>query len=135
MTPRVKDAVDMLGSIPGIGEHVAQTLIAEMGVAMDRFGSAARLASRAGMCPGDNEAAGKRKSGQTTKGGKYLRTARIAAAWGATRTKGTSLAARYQRLLKRMPKKSAPVAIGHSILRVASPLLRRRRGYADLGST
>ncbi len=132
--PFVKDAVEMRDSIPGIGEPVAQTLIAEMGVDMERFGSAERLASWAGMCPGNKESAGKRKSGQTTKGCKYLRTALIEAAWGATRTKGTFLAARYQRLIKRMPKKKALVAIGHSILRVAYHLLRRRIGYADLGS-
>lgn len=131
--PFVKEAVEMLDSIPGVGEHVAQTLIAEMGVDMERFGSAERLASWAGMCPGNNESAGKRKSGQTTKGCKYLRTALIEAAWGATRTKGTFLAARYQRLIKRMPKKKALVAIGHSILRVAYHLLRRRAGYTDLG--
>lgn len=133
--PFVKAAVEMLDSIPGIGEHVAQTLIAEMGVDMDRFGSAERLASWAGMCPGNNESAGKRKSGQTTKGCKYLRTALIEAAWGATRTKSTFLAARYQRLIKRMPKKKALVAIGHSILRVAYHLLHRRMEYSDLGST
>jgi transposase len=131
--PFMKAAVEVLDSIPGVGEHVAQTMIAEMGVDMERFGSAERLASWAGMCPGNNESAGKRRSGQTTKGSKYLRTALIEAAWGATRTKGTFLAARYQRLIKRMPKKKALVAIGHGILRVAYHLLRRRVGYTDLG--
>jgi transposase len=129
----VKAAVEVLDSIPGVGEHVAQTIIAEMGVDMERFGSAERLASWAGMCPGNNESAGKRRSGQTTKGSKYLRTVLIEAAWGATRTKGTFLAARYQRLIKRMPKKKALVAIGHGILRVVYHLLRRRVGYTDLG--
>jgi transposase len=131
--PFVKKAVEVLDSIPGVGEQVAQTIIAEIGVDMERFGSAEHLASWAGVCPGNHESAGKRKSGQTTKGSKYLRTALIEAAWGATRTKGTFLAARYQRLVKRMPKKKALVAIGHGILRVVYHLLQRRVGYADLG--
>jgi transposase len=131
--PFVKEAVEVLDGIPGVGAHVAQTIIAEIGVDMARFGSAEHLASWAGMCPGNNESAGKRKSGQTTKESKYLRTALIEAAWGATRTKGTFLAARYHRLVKRMPKKKALVAIGHSILRVVYHLLRRRVGYTDLG--
>jgi transposase len=131
--PFVKTAGEVLDSRPGVGEPVAQTIIAERGVDMDRFGSAERLASWAGMCPGKNESAGKRRRGPTTKGSKYLRTALIEAAGGATRTKGTFLAARYQRLIKRMPKKKALVAIGHGILSVGYPLLRRRVGSTDLG--
>lgn len=89
---------------------------------MERFGSAEHLASWAGMGPGNNESAGKRRSGPTTKGSTYLRTALSEAAWGATRTKGTFLAARYQRLVKRLGKKKAVVAIGHGMLRVVYPL-------------
>ncbi len=132
--PFVKEAVELLDSIPGVGERVAQTIIAEMGVDMKRFPSEKHLASWAGVCPGNNESAGKRKSGQTTKGSKALRTALVEAAWAATRTKGTSLRARYQRLVKRMPKKKALVAVAHSMLVISYHLLSRRVPYAELGS-
>jgi transposase len=132
--PFVKEAVELLDSIPGVGEQVAQTIIAEMGVDMSRFPSEKHLASWAGVCPGNNESAGKRKSGQTTKGSKSLRTALVEAAWAATRTKGTYLRAKYQRLVKRMPKKKALVAVAHTLLVIAYHLLSRRVPYTELGS-
>ena len=132
--PFVKEAVALLDSMPGVGERVAQTIIAEIGVDMDRFPSAKHLASWAGMCPGNNESAGKRRSGQTTKGSKYLRTALVEAAWAATRAKGTYLQAQYQRLVKRMPKKKALVAVAHTLRVIGYHLLSRRVAYADLGS-
>jgi len=101
---------------------------------MSRFPSAGHLASWAGLCPGHNESAGKRKSGKTTKGSKYLRTALGEAAWAATRAKGTYLQAQYQRLVKRMPKKKALVAVAHTLLVIGYHLLSRRVAYADLGS-
>ncbi len=132
--PFVPEAVQRLDSIPGIGERTAQLLIAEMGVAMSQFPSAEHLASWAGMCPGNNESAGKRRSGQTTKGNKHLRTAWVEAAWVASRAKGTLLAAKSQRLVKRMGKKKALVAVGHTILRIAYQLLKRRMPYQERGS-
>lgn len=132
--PFVQEAVELLDSIPGVGERTAQTIIAEIGVDMGRFPSAKHLASWAGVCPGNNESAGKRKSGQTTKGSKSLRTALVEAAWAATRTKGTYLRARYQRLVKRMPKKKALVAVAHTMLVIVYHLLSRRVAYAELGS-
>jgi transposase len=132
--PFVKEAVELLDSIPGVGEQVAQTIIAEMGVDMSRFPSEKHLASWAGVCPGNNESAGKRKSGQTTKGSKSLRTALVEAAWAATRTKGTYLRAKYHRLVKRMPKKKALVAVAHTLLVIAYHLLSRQVPYAALGS-
>jgi transposase len=86
------------------------------------------------VSPGNNESAGKRKSGQTTKGNTALRTALVEAAWAATRTKGTSRRARYQRLVKRMPKKKALMAVAHTMLVISYHLLSRRVPYADLGS-
>jgi transposase len=132
--PFVQEAVELLDSIPGVGERTAQTIIAELGVDMSRFPSAKHLASWAGVCPGNNESAGKRKSGQTTKGSKFLRTALVEAAWAATHTKGTYLRAKYQRLVKRMPKKKALVAVAHTMLVIVYHLLSRRVGYAELGS-
>lgn len=132
--PFVQPAVELLDSMPGIGERVAQIIVSEVGVDMSRFPSAQHLASWAGLCPGNNESAGKRKSGQTTKGSTYLRTALVEAAWAATRAKGTYLRAKYQRLVKRMPKKKALVAVAHTMLVIAYHLLSRRVGYADLGS-
>ncbi len=85
----VQEAVELLDSIPGGGERTAQTIMAEIGVDRGRFPSAKHLASWAGGCPGNNESAGKRKRGQTTKGSKFLRTALVEAAWAATHTKGT----------------------------------------------
>jgi transposase len=130
----VQEAVELLDSIPGVGERTAQTIMAEIGVDMGRFPSAKHLASWAGVCPGSNESAGKRKSRQTTKGSQSLRTALVEAAWAATRTKGTYLRARYQRLVKRMPKKKALVAVAHTMLVTSYHLLSRRVPYADLGS-
>jgi len=91
------------------------------------------LASWAGMCPGNNESAGKRKSGKTTKGSRYLRAALVQAAWAASHQKGTYLAAQYKRLVKRMGKKKALIAVGHSILVIAYHVLQNRTPYQDLG--
>lgn len=124
--PFVPEALQLLDSIPGIGERAAQIIIAEMGADMSQFPSADHLSSWAGMCPGNNESASKRRSGQTTKGSKQLRTALVEAAWGASRAKGTLLAAQYQRLVKRMGNKKALGARGHTILRIAYQLLKRR---------
>ena len=132
--PFVPKAVELLDSIPGVGEHVAHAIVAEIGVDMERFPSDGHLASWAGMSPGNNESAGKRKSGQTTTGSPYLRTALIEAAWAASQGKGTSWAAKYKRLVRRLGKKKALVALGHNLLRVAYYLLKRRVRYTDLGS-
>jgi transposase len=117
--PFVPDAVQLLDTIPGVGETVAQIIVAEIGVDMERFPTDHHLASWAGVCPGNHESAGKRKSGKTTKGSRYLRAALVQAAWAATHQKGTYLAAQYKRLVRRMGKKKALVAVGHSILVIA----------------
>jgi transposase len=132
--PFVPEAVALLESIPGVGERTAQTIVAEIGVDMGRFPSAKHLASWAGVCPGNNESAGKRKSGQPTKGNKSVRTVLVEAAWAATRAKGTFLQAKYQHLVKRMPKQKALGAIAHRLLVISYHLLSRRVPYVELGT-
>ena len=131
--PFVAEAVELLQTIPGVGERVAEVIISEIGVEMRHFASDGHLASWGGMCPGNNESAGKRRSGRTTKGTVYLRTALVQAAWAATHTKGTYLAAQYQRLVKRKGKNRALVAVGHSILVIIYHVLSRRESYSELG--
>ena len=131
--PFVREAIELLDTIPGVGEPVAQIIVSEMGVDMRRFPTDKHLASWAGMCPGNNESAGKRKSGKTTKGSQYLRAALVQAAWAASRTKGTYLRAQYQRLVKRMGKNKALVAVGHSILVICYHVLSSRGSYQEMG--
>lgn len=131
--PFVAEAIQILDRIPGVGETVAQTIVSEIGVEMSQFPEDKNLTSWAGMCPGNNESAGKRKSGKTMKGSRYLRAALIQAAWAASHQKGTYLSAQYQRLVRRMGKKKALVAVGHSILVIVYHVLKNRASYQELG--
>jgi transposase len=126
--PFVPQAVELLQSIPGVGERTAQTIVAEIGVDMERFPSAKHVASWAGVCPGNHESAGKRTSGRPAKGNEAMRT------WAATHAKGTFLQAKYQRLVKRMPKQKALGAIAHRLLVISYHLLSRRVAYTELGT-
>jgi transposase len=126
-------AVARLDTIPGVGERTAEVLLAEIGADMARFPTARHLASWAGMCPGNHASAGKRTSGRTRRGSRWLRSALIEAAQAAARTKDTYLAAQYRRLAARRGKKKAAVAVGHTILALAYYLLTRERTYHDLG--
>lgn len=129
------DQLARLDEIPGIGSWTAEVILAEIGTDMRRFPSAAHLASWAGMCPGQRESGGKRGSGKTRKGSKWLRTALVEAAYAASRSKGTYLAARHQRIAARRGRKRAGVAVGHTILVAAYYLLRDGCHYRDLGAT
>jgi transposase len=131
--PFVRKAVELLVTIPGVGERVAETIVSEIGVDMSRFPSAQHLSSWGGMCPGSNESGGKRRSGKTTKGSVYLREALVQAAWAASHTKQTYLAAQYRRLVKRVGKKKALVAVGHTILVIVYHVLARQMSYNELG--
>jgi transposase len=126
-------ALERLVTIPGVGRRTAELLAAEIGTDMRRFPSAAHLASWAGMCPGNDESAGKRRSGKTRKGSPWLRSALIEAARAAGRSKGTYLAAQYHRLAARRGTKRAAVAVGHTILLIAYRLLSEGDVYRDLG--
>ncbi|MDT5268336.1 MAG: transposase [Acidobacteriota bacterium] len=131
--PFVPEAVRLLQTVPGIGQRVAEVIIAEIGADMARFPTDAHLASWAGVCPGNNESAGKRRSTQTMKGSPYLRAAITQAAWAAAHTKETYLAAQYHRLIKRMGKNKALVAVAHSLLVISYHVLARRADYRELG--
>jgi transposase len=127
---------DLLMTIPGIGERAAQTIISEIGVDMSRFPSAAHLASGAGLCPGNNESAGKRKKTTTRNGNVELCAVLVEAAWAVSRTQ-TRLGARFRRLHRRFGKtggNKAAVAIAHTIVVIVWHLLRAEVEYADLGT-
>jgi transposase len=128
-------ALEQLDTIPGVGQRIAEILVAEIGTDMRRFPTAGHLASWAGMCPGNNESAGKRKSGKTRKGSPWLRTALVEAAHGAQHSKQTYLGAQYRRLAAQRGGKRAAIAVGHSILVSAYAVLSRQQDYADLGES
>lgn len=125
--------IDLLDTIPGVDQRTAQGLLAEIGVDMSVFGTAARLASWAAVCPGNHESAGKSKSGKTRKGPKWLGIYLHDAAFSAIRTKNTYLAAQYTRLRPRLGHSKALVAVEHSILVAIFHMLDRDQPYHDLG--
>jgi transposase len=127
------EAVERLDAIPGVGRRVAETIIAEIGGTVTRFPSAQHLASRAGVCPGNHESAGKRLGGKTRKGNQPLRRAPVQAAHAAGRARQTYPGAQYRRLAARRGKKRAAVAVAHTILVIAYHLLAGNATYADLG--
>jgi transposase len=127
------DKVELLDTIPGVDRRMAETLIAEIGVNMSQFPTHRHLASWAGMCPGNEESAGKRRSGKTRKGTKWLRSTLTESARAAARSKGTYLASQYARLRGRRGPKKAAVPVGHSILVICYHLLEREVPYEELG--
>jgi transposase len=129
-----QEAVGLCTTIPGVEEVAAANLIAEIGVNMAQFPSAQHLASWAGLCPGNNESAGKRLSGKPRKGSAWLRRSLCQAAWAASHTKETYLAARFHRLAARKGKKRAIVAIAHTILLSLYHMLKNKRPYRELGA-
>jgi transposase len=128
-----EDAITRLDTIPGVGRSVAEALVAEIGADVGRFPTAKHLASWAGMCPGNHESGGKRRSGATRKGSPWLRACLVQAAHAAARTKGTYLAAQYRRLAARRGRAKAAVAVAHSILVIAYHVLLDGTVYGDFG--
>jgi transposase len=130
-----EEQLQRLDGIDGIDRRGAQNLLAELGPEMAQCPDAGHLSSWAGMSPGNNESAGKHRSGKTAKGNKWLRRTLTQAAWAATRHKDGDLAAQYRRLAARRGKKRAIVAVGHTILVAAYHVLKEGVVYQDLGAT
>jgi transposase len=131
---KCEDSVNQLDAIPGIGKESAQTILAETGVDMNRFPTAAHLASWIGVCPGNNESAGKRKSGKTTKGNKTLKTTIIQCAQSAIKKKDSFFRAQYDRLVVRRGHNKAKVAVAHSMIIAIWHILKYGKPFKDLGS-
>lgn len=129
-------ALGLLDEIPGIGRHSAEQILAETGVNMQRFPTAAHFASWARVCPGNNESAGKRRSASTGVGNPWLRSALIEAVLGAvraSRAKPNFFAARYHRIAGRRGSKRAAMAVAHSMLVAIYSMLRDGTHFEDLG--
>ena len=123
-----------LREIPGISQRVAEVIVAEIGIDMSRFPTAAHLASWAGICPGNRQSAGKRQSGKSRPGNRWLRSVLTEAGWAAARTRDTALSALYQRIARRRGAKRACRAVGHHILaRVHLLLSQPNLQYRDPG--
>lgn len=131
--PFVREAVQLVDNIPGIGKLTAEQTIGEIGVNMNAFPSERHLSRWSGLSPGNDESAGKRRSGKTTDGNPYLRSAMVQAAWAASHTKNTYLAAQYHRLARRVGKKKASIAVAHSILVIIYHMLAQRKQFQELG--
>jgi transposase len=126
-------AVELLCTIPGVGRRAAEVILAETGGDMSAFASAKHLASWAGMCPGNDESAGKRRSGKTRKGSKWLSQTLVECAKSANRSKDTYLAAQYRRLRARRGANKATIAVCHSILTAVWHMLQTGETYTDPG--
>jgi len=129
----LEDEVERLDEMPGIGRRVAEEVLAEIGTDMSRFPSANHLASWAGLCPGNHESAGKRKSGRSRHGNKWVHAALVEAAWSASRVKDTYLSAQHHRIAPRRGDKRAVVAVAHTMIVDIYHMLRNGTRYDDLG--
>jgi transposase len=123
----------LLQTIPGIAQRNAEIILAEIGVDMTRFPTPAHLASWAGVCPGNNESAGKHRSTHTRSGSPWLQSALVEAAWSAVRSKNCYLAVRFWRIAKRRGQQRALIAIAHTLLVIIWHMLNEGTVYTDLG--
>jgi transposase len=128
------DELVRLDTIHGVARRTAEVLIAELGVDMTQFPSDRHLASWAGLCPGNNESAGKHRSGKTRRGNRWLRAALTEAALAAIRTSNSAFTARYRRIMRHRGHKKAVLAVAHAMLVTAYHLLARQTAYHELGA-
>jgi transposase len=128
-------AISLWESIPGINRRTAYNLVAEIGVNMGQFPSAQHVASWAGLCPGNHESAGKRMSGKTRHGNRWLRRTLCQGAWAVTRVKDCYLAAQFRRITARRGRKCAVIAVAHSMLTIAYTMLKTGHNYHELGGS
>ena len=126
-------AIAHIDAIPGLGRRSAEAIIAEIGVDMSRFPTDKHLASWARLCPGNNESAGKRRSGWTGHGNPWLRTTMVEAAWAASRSPDGYYGALYRHLAVRRGKKRAIVAVAHALLVAVYHMLKDGTAHEDLG--
>jgi transposase len=126
--------IALLDTIPGVDRKIAEAIVAEIGVEMNRFPSDRHLASWAGLCPGNNESAGKRKNGKTRKGDRWLKRNLIEASLAISRTKDTYLSALYHRVARRRGAKKAAVAVAHAIIRIAYHVISQKTPYREFGA-
>ena len=129
-----RDAVRVLRSIPGVSDLTAQVIISEIGIDMSRFPTAGQMISWAGLCPRNDESAGKRRSNRLRKGAPWLKTVLVQCAWAAVRTKGSYYQAQFQRLRHRRGPKKAICAVAASMLTAIYHMLRDGTVYKDLGA-
>ena len=130
---KYREEYELLQGIPGVKEIGSATIIAEIGVNMEKFPKQEHLSSWAGMSPGNNESAGKKKATNTTHGNKALKRILIESAWAAAKTKNTYLRSKYDSLIGRRGKKRALVAVGHKILIACYHILKNKMEYKELG--
>ncbi len=126
-----QQAYDLLQTIPGLKEHSAAAVLAEIGPDMAHFEDPDHLASWTGICPGNNETAGKHFSGKTRKGNKFLRATLVDSAWGATRKKHSQFRATYYRIKARRGSKRAIVAVAHQLVTIAYVVLKTGQPYQE----
>lgn len=129
-----REAVEALTAIPGISKVSTKNIIAVIGTDMSRFPTERHLSKWAGLCPGNNESAGKRRSGRTSKGNALLHTTLVQCAQSASRTKNRFFAAQYARLVIRRGANRAKVAVAHSMLIAIWHMLKNKMPFFDLGS-
>jgi transposase len=127
------DEVTRLDTIPGVNRRTAEVFVAELGVDMSVFPSERHLASWVALCPGQNESAGKQKSGKTRQGNRWLRAALTEAALSAIRSSNTAFASRYRRLQRHRGHKKAVIAVAHSLAVTVYHLLNRKTAYHEVG--
>lgn len=134
MHDQYRNAVDAVDAVTGIGPDSAKAILSVIGIDMSRFPSDAHLASWAGLSPGNNESAGKRRSGKTTKGNKLLKATLVVCAHSAVKVKSSYFYAQFQRISARRGKKRAYVAVAHSMLIAIYHILKDNVPFVDLGS-